>query len=688
MSRKDLANDVMHAADIMRRDDGTNGINEYIEQISWMIFLKVFEDLENRFEAEHSLQGRKYDRIIPKKYSWSEWTRKGTKEIIGFIDTELFPSLSSLSGTPERNIIAQIFSEIQRNKMKSASNLKDVLDIVDKIDFNNPDDSHILSQFYEDMLVKLGKESGLAGEFYTPRPVVKLMVKMIDPKISSKKEGSVRILDPFCGSCGFLIESYKHITENEKITAKNYLDLQRKIIHGYEKKSLPFLVGLMNCILHGLLTPNILRKNSLNENILNFGVDDKFDYVLTNPPFGGTENKQIQQNFPIKVQATQLLAVQHVMRRLKPGGKCGIVVPESLLSATDNAYIAVKKELLENFNLNTVISLPQGVFANVTSAGPGPKTCILLFNKMGKTEKIWYYKLKDPKPSYSKSNSISDEDLVDCYSKWIEKKSSENSWLIPVERIIENDYNLMPKELLSGILAVNRSPVDLVQELETNEKEMKTYVNKIKQLIEATLVDNEFKIEKMSKFLKPRREFIKVDDEKEYQRITVQLHSKGIIPRDKVLGKSLKTKKQQLTKAYDLIVAEIDAKMGGFGIVPPELEDAIVSNHYFLYEIDDTQVIPQFLAFFLKTGKPTMDIQEFVKGSHNYASIKPEHFLQLDMPVPVKLKKQSQFVELQEKVLELEETQKSIKSALGMILSSTYQLLFENKKWQTLQSTS
>jgi type I restriction enzyme M protein len=308
MSMKNLAAEIWRAADIMRRDDGTNGISEYIEQISWLFFLKVFEDLEDRFEAEHALSGVEYERIIPHKFAWSVWTKKlwRNMEIVEFIDNELFPFLSSLKGNPERNTIGLIFSQVRVNKMKSPFNLKDVIDIIDEIDFNNPEDSHILSQFYEDLLLKLGKESGIAGEFYTPRPIVRLLIKMVNPTLDISSGKIIKILDPFCGSCGFLVEAYRHILDTKEVTARNYTELQREVFYGYEKKPLPYLVGMMNCILHGLLTPNVIRKNSLSENILNFEANEKFDIVLTNPPFGGTENKQIQQNFPIRVQATEL----------------------------------------------------------------------------------------------------------------------------------------------------------------------------------------------------------------------------------------------------------------------------------------------------------------------------------------------------------------------------------------------
>jgi len=476
--------DLWRAANIMRRDDGTNGINEYIEQISWMFFLKVFEDLEKRFADGHALKNKKYDRIIPEKYSWSTWTKKGTQEIIPFIDDELFPFLGQLSGTPEKNTIGLIFSEIRRNKMKSASNLKDVVDIINEIDFNKEEDSHILSQFYEDLLVKLGKESGLAGEFYTPRPVVRFMVKILNPKLNSRAE-EIKILDPFCGSCGFLVESYKHIMTQETVPPKEHEKLQKKTFHGYEKKTLPFLVGMMNCILHGLLTPNVSRRNSLNENILKFSVEDKFDYVLTNPPFGGTENKQIQQNFPIKVTSTELLALQQVMRRLKPDGKCGIVLPDGLLSQTNSSFVKVKEELLENYNVFAIISLPPGVFANVTSSGQGPKTSLLFFDKKGPTKKIWYYEIILPKGKhYTKVRTIQDEDLITCYSHWQKNTVSNNSWFTDKEYIVSKQYDLTAKNPKKKEKVNYVSPLKLITDILKQEKDLQVILKILKNNLE------------------------------------------------------------------------------------------------------------------------------------------------------------------------------------------------------------
>ncbi len=460
MNRKDLANKIWSACDIMRRDDGTTGILEYIEQLSWMIFLKVFEDIEKRYEDEAKFLGKSYQPIIEPQYRWSAWAGKDDNELmryftedelknikarnehilIAFIDNKLFLYLKSLKGTIEKERIASIFQEIRGNRMKSPYNLKDVISLLGEIDFNNAEDSHVLSQIYEELLLRLGREGGIAGEFYTPRPIIRLMVKIVEPKIGET------VFDPFCGSCGFLVESYKWMLESKELTVEDYEKLQRETFYGQEKKPLPYLIGVMNCILHGLLTPNIVRKNTLEEDIRNISEAQRFDVILTNPPFGGKEGEQIQQNFPIRSNATELLALQYVMRKLRKDGRCGIVVPEGILFR-GGAFALVKKELLENYDLHTIISLPSGVFANVTSSGQGPKTNLLFFNRTGKTKEIWYYDFAGYseevlKKKYTKTNPVIDEDLIDCYEKWKNRDISEYSWIVPVEEIINKEYDL------------------------------------------------------------------------------------------------------------------------------------------------------------------------------------------------------------------------------------------------------
>ncbi|MEM2991228.1 MAG: N-6 DNA methylase, partial [Halobacteria archaeon] len=288
--------------------------------------------------------------------------------------------------------------------------------------------------------LRLGKEGGIAGEFYTPRPIVRLMVKIVDPKIGET------IFDPFCGSCGFLAESYKHMMGSKNITVEEYEKLQKETFHAQEKKPFPYLIGVMNCILHGLLTPNVVRKNTLEDNIRNIPEARRHNVILTNPPFGGKEGRQIQQNFPVQSQATELLALQYVMKSLKQNGRCGIVVPEGVLFRGD-AFAQVKKELLENFNLHTIVSLPSGVFANVTSSGQGPKTNLLFFDRTGPTKEIWYYEhIPREDKKYTKANPITDDDLNDCFEKWKKRQISENSWVVPVEEIVKRGYDLTAKK--------------------------------------------------------------------------------------------------------------------------------------------------------------------------------------------------------------------------------------------------
>lgn len=476
----------------MRRDDGTTGVLEYMEQLSWMIFLKVFEDVEKRFENEAKYARKSFSAIIETEYRWSSWAgqeddklskyfqedelrsirRRDEHILLAFIDNKLFPYLKSIRGTPEKDKIAAIFQEIRGSRMKSPYNLKDVISLLNEIDFNNAEDSHVLSQVYEELLLRLGREGGVAGEFYTPRPIVRLMTKIVDPEIGET------ILDPFCGSCGFLIESYNLMKKPEKLTIEKYEKLQKETFYAQEKKPLPYLMGMMNCILHDILTPNILRKNTLEEDIRNIQETQRFDVVLTNPPFGGKEGKQVQQNYPIKSRATELLALQYVMKKLKKDGRCGIVVPEGILFRSD-AFALVKKELLENYNLHTIVSLPSGVFANVTSSGQGPKTNLLFFNKTGNTKEIWYYEHLPGEKKYTKANPITDGDLEYCYKKWENREISSVSWIASIEEIVKRDYDLTarnpnrkeeyeyksPKVLISVIMEKEKQISEILDEL-------------------------------------------------------------------------------------------------------------------------------------------------------------------------------------------------------------------------------
>jgi len=482
MDRKELSDKIWRACDRMRRDDGTTGVQDYMEQLSWLIFLKVFEDIEIRLEEEAKIEDNLYQPVIDPEYRWSSWARKDwsgiqANKLLEFIDTKLFPYLRSLSGSSERDTVATIFKELSGNKMKSPFNLKDVIELLDSIDFNNPDDSHVVSQVYEELLLRMGKEGGVAGEFYTPRPIVRLMVKIVNPKIRE------RILDPFCGSGGFLAESFLHMKESEEMTVSEYETLQKNTFFGQEKKPFPYLLGIMNCVLHGLLTPTIIRKNTLEDDIRHIPESERYRIILTDPPFGGKEGQQIQQNFPVQSQATELLALQYVMKKLEKDGRCGIVVPEGILFRGD-AFAQIKEELLKNFNLHTIISLPPGVFANVTSSGQGPKANILFFDKTGSTTEIWYYEhvLSEGK-KYTKINMVTDDDLKDCFDQWKNRSVSKKSWLVKVGNI--KDFDLSAKNPNRTGDSRNDTPEELIASVIEHEKAILETAYEIQRLLGA-----------------------------------------------------------------------------------------------------------------------------------------------------------------------------------------------------------
>ncbi len=354
MNKEALANDLWRACDIMRRDDNCTGVMEYVEHLSWLLFLRFLDAQEEVFESEAQIKGRTYTRIIDSEYRWSSWAKKDWKadELMRFVRGDLLTHLASLAGSREREVIRSVFSDRNVVVMASPYNLKDVLDIIDGIDFHNQDNIYTVSFVYEDLLRRLGSENRVAGEFYTPRPIVRFMVDVVDPKIGET------VYDPACGSCGFLAESYEHMKGQIKDT-RDYERVQGDTFYGQEKKSLPALFGLMNMVLHGVLTPSIARRNTLEENIRN--ISDRVDVVLTNPPFGGRENRQIQRNFIVESQATELLFLQHVLKKLKVNGRCGMVVPEGTLFRGD-AFARVKQDLLENYNIHALSACPAACF--------------------------------------------------------------------------------------------------------------------------------------------------------------------------------------------------------------------------------------------------------------------------------------------------------------------------------------
>lgn len=455
--------DIKRVCDILRRDDGV-GAKDYIEQFSWLLFLRVFEGVEGQLRELEEAEGKKYKPVIDLEYQWSSWAKKDWKdkdELIFFINQKLFPYLKSLKGTREKDKIGEIFRELSGNRIRSPHNLLDVVEVLDKIQKHHFQDTHLLSQVYEEILQAMGSEGGWSGEFYTPRPIIRLMVKIVDPKIGET------ILDPFVGSGGFLVESFDHIYQASAKDVHAWKVLQTKTFYGQEKKPLPFLIGTMNLILHHILVPNLTRANTFMEDVHNMPESAKMDVILTNPPFGAEETETVQNNYPIKVGATEGLALQYLMKRLKNGGRCGVILPEGNILFGGGAMARIREELLSKFNVHSIISLPQGAFSQM---GAGVKTDLIFFDKTGSTKEIWYGEVKG---KFTKKRNIQDAHLEEVFEKCKRRDVSDNSWIVSIDDIQKRGYDLSPKNPTLVDVDVLQSPEVILGEIEDNLDEIK-----------------------------------------------------------------------------------------------------------------------------------------------------------------------------------------------------------------------
>ena len=474
--------------DILRKDAGCSSELDYIEQTSWILFLKYLDDLERARKLARDLAGEKYVPILEKPYRWESWAcPKDSSGKIEFnaaatgddlreyVNNELFPYLSkfkfstSAVDTLEYKI-GEIFSEIT-NKVQSGYNLREILELVDTLKFQTSADKHEMSSLYEDKIKNMGNAGRNGGEYYTPRPLIKAMIKVINPKIGQT------IYDGAAGSAGFLCEAFIYLLDSKKLTPSDIEILQKKTFFGKEKKSLAYIIGTMNMILHGIDAPNLIHTNTLSENISDIQEKNRYDIVLANPPFGGKERAEVQQNFHIKTSETAYLFLQHFMKILRAGGSAGIVIKNTFLSNTDNASVALRKELLENFNLHTILDCPSGTFQ-----GAGVKTVVLFFTKGEPTKKIWYYQL-DPGRKMGKTNPLNDDDLEDFIEFQKYFRDSDLSWSLDVSKVNLETWDLSVKNPNGNHEVVYRSPKEVIADIEALDAESRAILQRIKEIL-------------------------------------------------------------------------------------------------------------------------------------------------------------------------------------------------------------
>lgn len=486
----DLQPKIDRITDILRRDDGISGAMHYTEQISWILFLKFLNDFEYNKSAEAKLSGKRYDFVIDPEHRWNVWAcpkdsdgkldvKKALTgdDLTKYVNGALFPYLKQFktNTTDLKSIrykIGAIF-EFLDNRIASGHTLREVLTIIDTLNFQSQTELFELSHIYENLLQGMGNDGGNAGEFYTPRSVIKAMVRAVDPQVGQT------IYDGAAGSCGFLVESYEYMTAPEKrkkLKTADWRTLQTDTFFGNEKTPLAYVMGVMNLILHGIESPNLFKQNSLTQNIRDIQEKDRYDIILANPPFGGKEKSQIQQNFPVQSNATELLFLQHFMKYLKVGGKAGIIVPEGVLFQTNNAFKAVKKELLENFNVHTIVSLPAGVFIPYS----GVKTNFLLFDRTGSTAEIWYYEVNPPY-KLTKNKPITSE-LLQEFTELFKKRSlTPNSWKVKMSDI--KDFDLSAKNPNKQKDIDHLPPAEILAKLKANDAEISDLLDEIEQIM-------------------------------------------------------------------------------------------------------------------------------------------------------------------------------------------------------------
>lgn len=654
-----IQNKIDRVTDILRRDDGISGAMHYTEQISWILFLKFLSNFEINKAKEASKLNEVYHYVICSDYRWENWAcpldkdehidskqlKTGT-ELIKFVNDKLFPYFkefkSFLNDPKTINYKIGAIFEYLDNRIVSGDTLREILNIVNTLDFQNSNDLFELSHIYENLLKGMGTDGGNSGEFYTPRAIIKAMVETINPKVGET------IYDGALGSAGFLVEAFEFMTSSEKkekLSKSDWDTIHFKTFYGQEKTSLGYVMGMMNLILHGIEGANIIKGNTLAKHTGNFQKKDSFDIILANPPFGGKEKLEVQQNFSEETNATEMLFIQHFMKTLKSKGRAAIIIPEGVLFQTNNSFKKIKQNLLKEFNVHTIVSLPSGVFLPYSAV----KTNILYFENNGPTSNIWYYEV-NPEKKLTKNKPITYQHMYDFIQlfnnpnrrnktnyKTIENK---NDWTVSVHDII--DYDLSAKNPNKITEIDHLSPNKLLNKIKENDLLIADYLLQIEMsgfdIInkEINYFDyEEIALKDLIEDTKNVNPSVKYSDEIiTYVDISsINSTNHRIEDPKKMKGNIAPTRARKSIQIGDIIFATTRPNLKNVAIVSENYKNAIASTGFCILRTKRNMLDNEFLFYYLISEKFQENILPFIKGAQ-YPAISDKDLLNIKIKLP------------------------------------------------------
>lgn len=649
-TRESLSGTIKTIRNIMRKDKGLNGDLDRLPMLTWLMFLKFLDDSDELHRVSDELAGRPHVPLIEEPYRWRDWAGipEGLTgpELIAFINQDeairpdgtrgpgLFAYLKTRSGG-RGDVLANVFRELQ-NRMSSGYLLRDVVNKISEISFGSSESIHTLSHLYESMLKEMRDAAGDSGEFYTPRPVVKFMIKVLDPKLGEK------VLDPACGTGGFLVEAYEHM-KAQAIRAEHFRVLQEESLFGNEAKSLPYLLAQMNLVLHGVESPNITVGNSLAVRLNEIGDAERVDVIATNPPFGGEEERSIQDGFPAdkRTPETALLFLQLIMRRLKRGEKVGraaVVVPDGTLFG-DGVSSRIKEQLVREFNLHTVVRLPAGTFAPYTPQA----TNILFFDRSASTKGVWYYEhpLPDDRatlknPCYTKEHPIRYDELEPILDWWTSRTENNLAWYVPVDEIEKKGFSLdfrNPSRFRSELATLAKLTENAERASASITRLVDDYVRCVAELTKVLKTiqrERAGAITELGIQINPESCNPQKSADSTFVYIDLASVNRGVIEPKLVDASDAPSRARRVVRTGDVLLSTVRPYLMGHAVVPESLDGAIASTGFACLRCSET-ISPEYLWWILSSPIGQLQFEMLMRGSH-YPALNDSHIRSLRIP--------------------------------------------------------